>query len=126
MNMKSAAKLWEVLEHKFSASDAGRELYVMKQYHDFRMVDDRSVVEQTHEFQLIVRELEQHGHVLHDKFGAGGIIAKLTSSWRNFATTLKHKRQQIFVQDLLATLDVEEKARAKDVPRAPEGQLALT
>jgi hypothetical protein len=33
------------LEYKFSASDAGRELYVMEQYHDFRMVDDHYVME---------------------------------------------------------------------------------
>jgi hypothetical protein len=50
MNMKSAAELWEALEHKFSASDVGHELYVMEQYRDFRMVDNHSVVEQAHEF----------------------------------------------------------------------------
>jgi hypothetical protein len=93
-----------VLEHKFSALDARRELYVMEQYHDFRMVDDRSVVEQAHEFQLIVRELEQHGHVLSDKFVVGDIIAKLPSSWRNFTTTLKHKRQQISIEDFWLVL----------------------
>jgi hypothetical protein len=55
MNIKSATKLWEAFEHKFSASDAGRKLYVMEQYHDFRMVDNRSIVEHAHKFQLIVR-----------------------------------------------------------------------
>ena len=58
MNIKSAAELWEALEHKFSASDAGRELYVMEQYHDFKMVDNCSVVEHAHEFQLILRNFE--------------------------------------------------------------------
>jgi hypothetical protein len=38
------------------------------------MVDDRSIVEQAYEFQLIVRELEQHGHVLPDKFVAGALL----------------------------------------------------
>jgi hypothetical protein len=50
MNIKSAAELWEALEHKFSASDAGCELYVVEQYHDFKMVDNRSIVEQAHKF----------------------------------------------------------------------------
>ena len=45
MNIKSAAELWEALEHMFSASDAGRELYVMEQYHDFEMVDNHSIME---------------------------------------------------------------------------------
>ena len=98
----------------------------MEQYHNFKMVDNSSVVEHAHEFQLIMRELEQFGHVLPDKFVASGIIAKLPSTWRNFATALKHKRQKISIEDLLAGLDVEEKARAKDAPpRAPEGQSSV-
>ena len=51
---------------------------------------------------------------LPDKFVAGGIIAKLPPSWSNFATTLKHKRQEFSISDLIGSLDVEEKARAKD------------
>jgi hypothetical protein len=52
--------------------------------------------------------------VLLDKFIVGGIIAKLPPSWRNFATSLKHKRQEFSVIDLIGSVDVEEKARAKD------------
>ena len=47
---------------------------------------------------------------------AAGIIAKLPASWRDFATTLKHKREDISTEDLIIALDVEEKARAKDAP----------
>jgi hypothetical protein len=66
-----------------------------------------------------VRELEQHGHILPVKFVAGGIIAKLPLSWRNFATALKNKRQQISIEDLLDGLDVEEKAQAKNAKKVP-------
>jgi hypothetical protein len=45
---------------------------------------------------------------------AGGIIAKLPPSWTNFATTLKHKRQEFSMIELIGSLDVEERARAKD------------
>jgi hypothetical protein len=47
---------------------------------------------------------------------------KLPPLWRNFATSLKHKRQQFSVTDLIGSLDVEEKARAKDTcARGTEG-----
>jgi hypothetical protein len=36
ISIKSADELWEALEHKLSASDVGRELYVLEQYHDFK------------------------------------------------------------------------------------------
>jgi hypothetical protein len=45
---------------------------------------------------------------------AGSIIAKLPSSWKDFATFLKHKRQEFSVAELTGSLDVEERARAKD------------
>ena len=93
MHMRDAKELWEALDTKFSASNAGSELYVMEQYHDYKMVENRSVVEQAHEIQFIVAELNHFKCALPDKFVAGGIIAKLPPSWRDFATSLKHKRQ---------------------------------
>ena len=58
--------------------------------------------------------LEHFSYLLPDKFVAGGIIAKLPPSWRDFATSLKHKRQEFSVAELIRSLDVEERARAKD------------
>src|SRR3954470_5611619 len=123
MHIKDGKELWEALNAKFGVADAGSELYIMENFHDYRMINNRSVVEQAHEIQCFAKELEILKCVLPDKFVAGCIIAKLPSSWRNFATTLKHKRQEISVENLIAYLDVEEKARAKDAhERGVEGQ----
>ena len=78
------------------------------------MIENRSVVEQAHEFQALAKELELFPCPLSDKFVAGGIIAKLPPSWKDFATSLKHKRQEFNVEELIGTLDVEERARTKD------------
>ena len=106
--------MWDALKAKIGVSDAGSELYVMEQFFDYKMTSERSIVEQAHEIQSIAKELEQISCVLPDKFIIGGIIAKLPPSWRNFATSLKHKRQEFSVVDLIGSLDVEEKARAND------------
>ena len=58
MHMIDAKVLWDALNAKFGASDAGNELYVMENFHDKTMEDNRSVVEQAHEIQCIVKELE--------------------------------------------------------------------
>ena len=47
--MGVAKNLWDALEVKFGATDAGSELYAMEQFHDYRMVDNRSVLDQAHE-----------------------------------------------------------------------------
>lgn len=83
---------------------------------DYSMDDAKSIVAQAHELQLLVGEIAHLGCVLPLKFVAASIVAKLPTSWRDFATSLKHKREEISVDDLIAALDVEEKARAKDAP----------
>jgi hypothetical protein len=42
------------------------------------------------------------------------IIVKLPYSWRNFVAYLTHKRQEISVENLIANMNVEEKAQAKE------------
>jgi hypothetical protein len=79
------------------------------------MVGDRPVVEHAHEIQLLVRKLVHFDCILSDKFVVGGIIAKLPPIWRGVAMALKHK-EDMTVESLIVTLNVEEKARSKDVP----------
>jgi hypothetical protein len=40
-------------------SDAGSELYIIEQLFDYKMVENHPVVEQAHEIQAPVKELEQ-------------------------------------------------------------------
>jgi hypothetical protein len=49
MHHTSAHELWDALDHKYAEFDAGHELYVNDQYHEYKMVDDRSIMEQAHE-----------------------------------------------------------------------------
>jgi hypothetical protein len=87
-------KLWDALEADYGGTDASAELYIMEQYHDYKMTDGKSVVVQAHEIQCMAKELEHLKINLPDKFVASGIIAKLPPSWRDFATTLKHNQTQ--------------------------------
>ena len=41
--------LWDALEVKFGATDAGSEMYAMEQFHDYKMVDNYRVLDQAHE-----------------------------------------------------------------------------
>ena len=44
MSFDTGKDMWDALEAKFGASDAGSELYVMEQFYDYKMIDERSVV----------------------------------------------------------------------------------
>jgi hypothetical protein len=78
------------------------------------MIGGKSVVTQAHKIQCMMKELGLLKIVVLDEFVAGGIIAKLPPSLRDFATALKHKRVHMSISDLIASLDVEENAWAKD------------
>jgi hypothetical protein len=49
LHVRVAKDLWEALESIFGATDAGSEMYIMEQFHDYRMVENRSVLEQAYE-----------------------------------------------------------------------------
>jgi hypothetical protein len=78
------------------------------------MVGEKGMIEQNHEIQCMMKELEFLKIILPNEFVVGCIIAKLPPSWRDFDTTLKDKSTHMSISDLIASLDVEEKARAKD------------
>ena len=94
MHIRDAKAMWDHLNDTYGASDAGKELYIMESFNDYKMVANKSVVEQAHEIQRLAKELELLKCVIPDEFVAGCIIAKLPPSWRGFATSLKHKRQK--------------------------------
>jgi hypothetical protein len=73
--------------------------------------------------QFMVKKLALLKIFIPDEFVVGGIIAKLPPSWRDFTTALKHKRVHMSISDLITSLDVEEKAQAKDRrSKGAEGQ----
>ena len=122
MSFDSGKDMWATLKATFGASGTGNELYVMQQFCDYKMTDARFLVQQTHEIQSLAKELEYFKCVLPDKFVAGTIIAKLPPSWNDFATSLKNKRHEFSILDLISTLDFEDKARQKDTrARVTEG-----
>jgi hypothetical protein len=92
-------------------------VYVMKQLCDYKMVDDSSIVEQAHKIQSLAKELKGFKCVLPDNFVGGCIIFKLPPTWTDFATSLKHKRKEFNIADLIGSLDVEEKTRVMDTHR---------
>jgi hypothetical protein len=81
MHIRDAKALWDHLNTTYGASDAGKELYIMESFHDYKMVANKSIVEQAHEIQRLAKELELLKYVIPDEVVAGCIIAKLPSPW---------------------------------------------
>jgi hypothetical protein len=49
LRYKTTKEMWGTLNTENGGSDADIELYIIEQYHDYQMVDGKSVVTQAHE-----------------------------------------------------------------------------
>ena len=57
VRLPTGKALLDALEAQYGVSDAGSELYAMEQFLDYRMVKDRSVVEQAHEIHIVTTQV---------------------------------------------------------------------
>jgi hypothetical protein len=46
---KTTKEMWDTLNTEYGGSDTGVKLYIIEQYHDYQMVDGKSVVTQAQE-----------------------------------------------------------------------------
>ena len=45
LHVRAAKDLWEASESKFGATHAGREMYIIEQFRDYKMVENHPVLE---------------------------------------------------------------------------------
>jgi hypothetical protein len=56
MHIKDTKDLWDHLNATYGALDTGEELYIMESFNDYKMVANKSVVEQAHEIQHLAKD----------------------------------------------------------------------
>ena len=75
--VKDPKELWNALELKYKAHEEGTNKYLVSKYLEFQMVDDKSIMEQVHELQVMVNKLNALSISILELFQVGAIIAKL-------------------------------------------------
>ena len=112
-SVKDPRELWEALDFKYKAEEQGINKYLIDQYLEFKMVDNKSIMDQIHELQVIVNKLSILKIVLPEIFQVGVIISKLPHSWNGFAKKLMHKSEDFTMEEIQKTLRIEEEARKR-------------
>ncbi|KAI3496568.1 hypothetical protein L1887_38933 [Cichorium endivia] len=107
-------ELWKALELKYKTHEEGTNKYLVSKYLEYQMVDDRSIMEQVHELQVLVNKLTTLSIALPELFQVGAIISKLPPSWRDFSKRMMHKSEDYSLDDLLKHLRIEEQTRNRD------------
>lgn len=68
------------------------------------MVDNRPIMEQVYEIQVLVNNLTSLSIALPKLFQVGTIIAKFLPSWKDFSKRMMHKFDGHLLDDLLKHL----------------------
>lgn len=112
--MTDPRELWNALEYKYNAQEEGTNKYLISKYFDYHMVDEKNILEQVHELQVLVNKLKTLSIAIPEIFQVGAIIAKLPPSWKSFSKIMMHKSEDISLDDLLKHLRIEEEARIRE------------
>ena len=75
---------------------------------DYKMVDSKIVASQVQELQVISHEIQAEGMTLSQTFQVTTIIEKLSPAWKDFKNYLRHKRQEMSIEDLIIRHHIEE------------------
>ncbi|XP_075077523.1 uncharacterized protein LOC142164165 [Nicotiana tabacum] len=87
--MKTSRELWNALEKKYKAEDAGLKKFVAAKSLDFKMIDGNLV-------------------------SSCSFIEKLPPLWKDFKNYLKHKCKEMTLEDLIVRLRIEEDNKAAE------------
>ncbi|XP_019198081.1 PREDICTED: uncharacterized protein LOC109191863 [Ipomoea nil] len=115
---ESSKDLWDVLEAKYISEDASSKKFLVSEFNDYKMVDNRPVMEQFHEIVRILGQMRQHDMHMDDSIAIASIIDKLPPSWKKVQRTLKHKKEALTMEQLGVDLRVEEGIRLQESKNA--------
>ena len=110
----SAKEIWKALEFKYKAEEEGTKKFLIFKYFDFRFIDDKPILAQVHELQVIVNQLKCEKIDLPEPFQVGAIIAKLPTSWKGYRKKLLHDSKDITLEQIQKHLRIEEESRMRD------------
>ncbi|KAK0596722.1 hypothetical protein LWI29_018407 [Acer saccharum] len=112
--IKTAKALWESLDKKYKTEDAGMKKFIVGRFLDYKMIDNKTVISQVQELQLILHEIHAENMVLSESFQVAAVIEKLPPSWKEFKNYLKHKRKEMGLEDMIVRLRIEEDNRRSE------------
>jgi len=110
-NVETAKELWTTLEAKYLAEDATSKKFIVSQFMRYYMVDSKPIMVQFHEIQNILNQFTQQNMKMDETIIVSSIIEKLPPSWKDYKKSLKHKKEDLTLQELAQHLRVEEESR---------------
>ncbi|GKA47911.1 zinc finger, CCHC-type containing protein [Tanacetum coccineum] len=112
--MTSAREIWNSLEEKYTAEKEGADKFITFKFFEFAMEDNVSILDQVHEFLILVSKFKNLNIEIPEKLLVGAIITKLPSSWHNYRKKLMHTSEDFTLDQIQKHLRIEEETRVRE------------
>ncbi|XP_010422750.1 PREDICTED: uncharacterized protein LOC104707981 isoform X1 [Camelina sativa] len=107
---KHAKELWDELKWVYQCEESNSKRSQVRKYIEFKMVEERPILEQVQVFNKIADSIVSAGMFLDETFHVSTIISKFPPSWRGFCTRLMEE-EFLPVWMLMERVKAEEELR---------------
>ena len=87
--------------------DVGAQKYTIRNFRKFQMTEDRDVSSQIHDYHMLANDIVTEDIRLPEPFVVGYLIETLPNSWRDYKNSMKHKRKQMSLEDVIIHIRIE-------------------
>ena len=92
----------------------GTQKYAIGNFQIFQMTDDRDLSSQIHDYHLLINDLAIEDIKLPEPFVTGYLVETIPESWKDYKNNMKHKRKQMFLEDVIIHIRIEEQNLNRD------------
>ena len=115
---KVAKEIWDALTKKYIVEDARTKKYAIRNFLKFQMTENRDVSSQIHDYHMLVNDLVTKDIKLPEPFVASYLIETLPDFWKDYKNSMKHKRKQMSLKDVIIHIRIEELGTKLKEPRS--------
>ncbi|XP_022717833.1 uncharacterized protein LOC111276355 [Durio zibethinus] len=113
-NMKTPKEIWTALEHKYMNEKKGMDKFLALKYFEFSITDDKPIMDQVHELQILVSKLSELEIKVPDSLQVGAILSKLPHSWNGYRKKVMHSTDTFTIEEFQTHIQIEAENHARD------------
>ncbi|XP_073275466.1 uncharacterized protein [Primulina huaijiensis] len=113
-SIQSPKEIWNALEAKYTSEKQGTDRFICMKYLEFHMHDNKSVMNQVDELQVLVSKLKDLKIEVSEQLQVAAVIAKLPLFWNSYGKKLLHTSEDLTLDQLLKHIRIEEETRNRD------------
>ncbi|GJT46352.1 zinc finger, CCHC-type containing protein [Tanacetum coccineum] len=99
---------------KYTAEKERADKFITFKFFEFAMEDNMSILDQVHEFLILVSKFKNLNIEIPKKLLVGAIVTKLPSSWHNYRKKLMHTSENFTLDQIQKHLRIEKETRIRE------------